>query len=461
MQLPSALLGLSEPSGATAGTSISALKAAATPGLLDFQQLMAPGVTSNLAATAVPPMPLIRALEGALVGKTLPQDRQQQIHQLTVATPDPQKAMTALVQWIEALPDKPLSAPAAASPMGGVKESAKSVKVLEIPMESGDILTLPVEFPQWPEAEQQALLSTAGIAPEQVKAVVTSATHLPPAVAVSDEAQKIASLTADQVAARVTDALPKTFVLPASDSFSASAEELKQWIQAARPSFDVHQLRDALSRAVKQGAGPALMPNEAVSSSAPGLSSVTLPLSSKPSAASTELPVTFLGVESKIETQMRVLSQRIQSAPNPTSNPMPSLPVELSDGAWLNKLAERAQLLMHEGKTEMRLRLDPSHLGQIELKFSQQGDQTQVQITATDARVRDALDSGQQRLREQLAQAGVELSQFDVNDHHSQGRQQRHSGGSESEATPTAAVVEDKDEMVVAADSQQLIDQRV
>ena len=460
MQLPSALLGLSEPSGATAATSNSALKTAATPGLLNFQQLMAPGVTSNLAATAVPPMPLIQALEGALDGKTLPQDWQQQIQQLTVATPDPQKAMTALVQWIEALPDKPLSAPAAASPMVGVKESAKSVKVLEIPMESGDILTLPVEFPQWPEAEQHALLSTAGIAPEQVKAIVTSATHLPPAVAVSDEAQKIASLTADQVAARVTDALPKTFVLPASDSLSASTEALKQWIQAARPSFDVHQLRDALSRAVKQGAGPALMPNEAVLSPALGLSSVAPPLSSKPSSASTELPVTFAGVESKIETQMRVLSQRIQSAPNPTSNPMPSLPVELSDGAWLNKLAERAQLWMHEGKTEMRLRLDPSHLGQIELKFSQQGDQTQLQITATDARVRDALDSGQQRLREQLAQAGVELSQFDVNDH-SQGRQQRQSGGSEAEATLTTAVVEDKDEVVVASDSQQLIDQRV
>lgn len=463
MQLPTSIPGLPQPQ------STALPIAADAPLSSEFQSLLG---SLNLNGTSTSTsVPFVNAATGTsadnaltqlLNGKQLPQDWQAQVEALLKAAPgaaaSTEQAVATLSEWISTLPDiESVTAPAS---IQAVKETAPQPQVIEIPMAGGEILTLPESFPEWPRAQQVELLEAAEITPEDIPAVLTQVREAIPTPALSKEAQAVATIEPATLSIQLKDSQTRAQLTatPIDDTQSAG-EALKQAATAIRPNFDVNTLRDALSRAVNQletTAQPTLtqktMPNTGISH---------MPLLNTERAPVAELPVTYLGAESKIDAQMRVLTQRVEASA-PTQTPSaPALPVELADSEWLNKLAERAQILLRDGKTEMRVRLDPSHLGHIDLKLSQQGDQTQVQIVATDARVRDALDSGQLRLRDQLAQAGVELSQFDVSD---QRREQGQSQGQSESAVreDLVEVAEDTPaEQLSPQPSNQLIDQRV
>lgn len=121
-------------------------------------------------------------------------------------------------------------------------------------------------------------------------------------------------------------------------------------------------------------------------------------------------------------------------------------------------------MMLRGGQSEIRLRLDPSHLGAIELKLSQGGDGTQITMVATDGRVRDALEAGRNQLRDQLAEAGVDLTQFDVKDQsqrHSQSGDERFVGDSDNDLENSSADVDTAPPTRVTVNSDRIVDQRV
>jgi flagellar hook-length control protein FliK len=64
---------------------------------------------------------------------------------------------------------------------------------------------------------------------------------------------------------------------------------------------------------------------------------------------------------------------------------------------------------------QVTIHLDPPELGTLELKLQIKDDQqTHVQVQVQNSHVKEALESSAQRLREMLANQGLELSKFDV-----------------------------------------------
>lgn len=91
---------------------------------------------------------------------------------------------------------------------------------------------------------------------------------------------------------------------------------------------------------------------------------------------------------------------------------------------WGQAVGERLVWAVRQDISQARIRLDPPHLGPLEISIDVQDDQTRVSIAAHHAVTRDTLEAELPRLRLMLADAG--FASVDVNV--SQQQEERHAG---------------------------------
>ncbi len=77
-------------------------------------------------------------------------------------------------------------------------------------------------------------------------------------------------------------------------------------------------------------------------------------------------------------------------------------------------LAQRVLLFVQQGIQDARVRVHPEHLGPIEIRIRLEADALQVSMASPHAAVRDALESALPRLRETLAEQGLDLGHAEV-----------------------------------------------
>ena len=87
-----------------------------------------------------------------------------------------------------------------------------------------------------------------------------------------------------------------------------------------------------------------------------------------------------------------------------------------------SELFDKIQLMTKGGLQHAVIRLDPPELGALEIRIQVQQEQTQVQIVSSSPVVRDLLEQQAARLREALADQGLQLANLDVQDQRSQGQ---------------------------------------
>lgn len=110
-----------------------------------------------------------------------------------------------------------------------------------------------------------------------------------------------------------------------------------------------------------------------------------------------------------------------------TGGTTPGVVVETPVGQenWDRALSERVQWLAGQGVQRAQIRLNPAHLGPMEVRIQVQNDQATVHFTSAHAVVRDALEAALPRLREMLGASGVELVNVDVSSGQSFAEQRR------------------------------------
>lgn len=90
------------------------------------------------------------------------------------------------------------------------------------------------------------------------------------------------------------------------------------------------------------------------------------------------------------------------------------MPLPLHDRRFAESLGNRVQWLAEQGGGEVRLRLAPEGLGPIEIRLQLDGERVDLAMQAMQAETRQALEQALPRLREMLAQNGLQLGQADV-----------------------------------------------
>lgn len=125
------------------------------------------------------------------------------------------------------------------------------------------------------------------------------------------------------------------------------------------------------------------------------------------------------------------------------------------------ELAQKMSLFVGKGLQSAQLILNPAELGPLEIKLHLHKDQAQIQVQSSVPMVRELVEASAQRLRDMLAEQGVELSRFDVGARHS-GKEQgnngqgREAGGSAGEPGDETASGSTAQTLVLKSD--QLVD---
>jgi flagellar hook-length control protein FliK len=102
-------------------------------------------------------------------------------------------------------------------------------------------------------------------------------------------------------------------------------------------------------------------------------------------------------------------------APMATQAPAaPSVPVPLNHAGWDQAFNERVVWMARQGLQEAHIQVTPREMGPIEVRISLQQDQATVNFTAHNVVARDAIEAALPRLRDMLADSGLNLVQSEV-----------------------------------------------
>jgi flagellar hook-length control protein FliK len=124
-------------------------------------------------------------------------------------------------------------------------------------------------------------------------------------------------------------------------------------------------------------------------------------------------------------------------------------------------LAERIQTMVAGDLKQAIIRLDPPELGALELRVQVQQEQTQVQILASTTQVREALEQHSARLREALAEQGLNLSNLDVSDQQSGEQSDSQSSGADGTGNESDSEEERSIELNSVVTAQGVVDHYV
>lgn len=107
----------------------------------------------------------------------------------------------------------------------------------------------------------------------------------------------------------------------------------------------------------------------------------------------------------------------------------PQLTLDIPPGqpGWSEALGDRINWILNNQQPGAQLRINPPHLGPLEIKVSVHNDQASISFTAHHAVTADHLEAALPRLREMLAESGLQLAHFDVRQQGSGSEAQRES----------------------------------
>ena len=131
-----------------------------------------------------------------------------------------------------------------------------------------------------------------------------------------------------------------------------------------------------------------------------------------------------IGVTSSTATMAdKALNQTTQNTPLMQSAALQQ-PIELHAKQAHAVMGDRIMMMINQGKQEVTIRLDPAELGSMNIKLQVQQDQLQVSIHTQIGQSRDIIEQNLPRLREQLAQQGINLGEANVEQQSQQGQSQ-------------------------------------
>ncbi|MDR0702253.1 MAG: flagellar hook-length control protein FliK [Azoarcus sp.] len=91
-----------------------------------------------------------------------------------------------------------------------------------------------------------------------------------------------------------------------------------------------------------------------------------------------------------------------------------AIPSTTGQRAWAEEVGNKIMWMLGRAESRAELILTPPHLGRVEVSINLNGDQTTAQFVASSQTAREALEQAMPRLRELLAQAGIDLGSASV-----------------------------------------------
>jgi flagellar hook-length control protein FliK len=121
------------------------------------------------------------------------------------------------------------------------------------------------------------------------------------------------------------------------------------------------------------------------------------------------------------------------------SSPAPVIAQPVGSPGWTEEIGNQVSWLANRSESRAELVLTPPQMGRIEVNLSVKGDQATASFVSSNPVVREALEAALPRLREVLADAGIQLGQTQVNAENPRQWAQQEKHGDNSGSDPVRA----------------------
>ena len=109
---------------------------------------------------------------------------------------------------------------------------------------------------------------------------------------------------------------------------------------------------------------------------------------------------------------MQSTAQSVSNAKQVTSLQNEALSVYRKD--FTNELKDKVMVMMNQKLQQIEIRLDPQELGNVNVKINLQNEQAVVSFTVQNQQAKEAFDQNLGRLKEMLAESGVDVGDANV-----------------------------------------------
>ena len=325
-----------------------------------------------------------------------------------------------------ALPILPVNEDGAITPQqandGAAGVADRPITVTELPVEHIVVEDVPVETAA---ADQPPLESGT----TQVSATGRESTAVPPVPVEQITPAREVSGTGKRVDSGIL----------AQQSLQPTApQQQTQQPLPAQPATSVNagMATDATQAAVREGVQQALAAQ--VAQDGPRQS---LPDNSRQA----RLVTGFTTITTTVETSVASFAAVQVDAMNPVTPGRVAVP--FGEAAWGRAVGEQVVWHVSQNIHAANLRLNPQHLGPLEMQVQMDGDKATLAFASQHAVVRDALESALPRLREMFAQNGLDIVDVNVSQEHFPGRQGQEAGVANAESVQ-------EDELIMAGEQQ-------
>lgn len=117
------------------------------------------------------------------------------------------------------------------------------------------------------------------------------------------------------------------------------------------------------------------------------------------------------GVENTARNETLMRAESVQQAN--AVRQVPGQPLAMNQPGWSKELTDKVMWMSSQNLKSAEIKLNPAELGRLDIRVEVNNDQTQITFTSAHAGVRESLESQSFRLRELMAQQGMQ--DVDVN----------------------------------------------
>lgn len=132
---------------------------------------------------------------------------------------------------------------------------------------------------------------------------------------------------------------------------------------------------------------------------------------------------------------------------SPTAKVPGAMLPHFNNSGWGDSVGQKVLWMAKQNITSADMRLDPPDLGSIHVRVTVQNDQAQVTFSSPQALVRDALDQNSARLRDMLAEQGLDNVDVDVSDERSFAQSDPEAGAEQGQGGSRAWADDDSDSL--------------
>ncbi|CAK1721097.1 flagellar hook-length control protein FliK [Vibrio crassostreae] len=239
--------------------------------------------------------------------------------------------------------------------------------------------------------------------------------------AVATAAQQATSQASSQAAANAVS--DKTAMLHANNAHAAQQANLASPQQQAAldPALTAQGMAmNTAPTATKAGSTDMLLKAGAGAAALAGLGKAGAKEDSKDSTFAQQI-ASAAGVQGAATASSAPTRAEIQAAQQ--------APLQLTKELANEQVAEKVQMMMSKNLKNLDIRLDPPELGQMKIRMTMNNDVASVHFTVNSQQARDVIEQTLPRLREMLAQQGMQLADSSVQQQNSGQGQDRYNNG--------------------------------